>query len=317
MELDANRIDVNKLREAFARPERASAKKADEDAVRGAMPAVRGTVRVTSHAVLFGPYTFSSAKASVGLAPGEVNMTFTEAETCGLSVTGTLVFSRGEVRFAFHPAASQKRLEASIACLVGEDMRMTGVFDANAALRAQGKAEALLPSLEGRVELTAKDGRIYRYPLLAKIFSVLSVTEIFRAKAPELGGSGFPYHSITLKGDLRGGRLKLEQAFMDGPSLGLIAEGEVDVAGKKLDLVVLVAPFSTVDWIIRKIPLLGKVMGGTLVSIPVKVSGDLKDPDVVFLHPQAVGKRLVTIFENILKLPVEIISPILPKEKKK
>jgi hypothetical protein len=48
---------------------------------------------------------------------------------------------------------------------------------------------------------------------------------------------------------------------------------------------------------------------------PVRVSGDLADPDVVFLSPTAVGKRILRLFENIIKLPVDIISPILPKGK--
>jgi hypothetical protein len=45
------------------------------------------------------------------------------------------------------------------------------------------------------------------------------------------------------------------------------------------------------------------------------VSGDLSDPDVVFLSPTAVGGRVLKLLENVIKLPVTIISPILPKEK--
>jgi hypothetical protein len=82
-----------------------------------------------------------------------------------------------------------------------------------------------------------------------------------------------------------------------------------------MDIVVLVAPFSTINWIIRHIPLLGKIMSGTLISIPVRVSGDLANLDVVFLSPTAVGSRILLLLENIIKLPVYIISPILPKEK--
>ena len=153
--------------------------------------------------------------------------------------------------------------------------------------------------------------------MLAKIFSVLSVLEIFRGRLPELGGNGFPYHTMVIKGHLHQGKFLLEKAYIGGSSLDLIAEGEIDLAARKLDLVVLVAPFSTINWIIRHIPLVGKIMGGTLISVPTKVSGDLDNPDVTFLAPSAVGTRLLDLLENILKLPVEIISPILPKEKEK
>ena len=81
------------------------------------------------------------------------------------------------------------------------------------------------------------------------------------------------------------------------------------------DIVVLVAPFSTINWAIRHIPIIGKIMGGTLISIPVRVSGHLADPDVVFLSPTAVGSRVLNLLKNIVNVPVDIISPILPKEK--
>jgi hypothetical protein len=50
-----------------------------------------------------------------------------------------------------------------------------------------------------------------------------------------------------------------------------------------------VASFSTINWIIRHITLVGKIMGGALISIQVKVSGDLDNPDVTLLAPSAVG----------------------------
>jgi hypothetical protein len=120
---------------------------------------------------------------------------------------------------------------------------------------------------------------------------------------------------MALRGDIHKGVFTVEKAYIGGKSIDIIAEGEVDLGKQKVELVVLVAPFSTINWIIRHIPLVGKIMGGTLISIPVRVSGDLKDPDVVFLSPTAVGSRVLRLLENIIKLPVEIISPILPKDK--
>jgi hypothetical protein len=140
------------------------------------------------------------------------------------------------------------------------------------------------------------------------------VLEVFRGRTPELGGSGFPYHSMSVRGDIHKGKFTVERAYIGGQSLDIIAEGEIDLVKQKMDLVVLVAPFSTLNWVIRHTPIIGKIMGGTLISIPVRVSGELANPDVVFLSPTAVGTRILDIMENIIKLPVEIISPILPKE---
>jgi hypothetical protein len=312
MDLGADVIDVKMIRQAL---ERGNGDNKEQQVRPIAKSVISGAVRVQATSLLYDQYTFSPVRAVVTFEPGNVRMVFSEANTCGLSVPGTLVFGRHTISLDLKPAAAGQNLESAIKCLVGEEVRISGDFDLSAVARATGKGGTLLSSLEGTVDLTARDGKIYRYPLLAKVFSILSVTEIFRGKTPELGGSGFPYRSLIVKGELRRGKLLLDRAFIDGSSIDLIAEGEVDIARGKIDLVVLVAPFSTINWIVRHIPLVGKVMGGTLISIPVKVSGDLADPEVTFLAPSAVGSRLVELMKNILQLPVDIISPVLPREK--
>jgi len=73
---------------------------------------------------------------------------------------------------------------------------------------------------------------------------------------------------------------------------------------------VLVAPFSRLDELVRKLPILGYVMGGTLTSLPVGVSGDIRNPLVVPLGPVAITSELVGIFERTLKLPGKLIAPL-------
>ncbi len=314
MDLGADTIAVDTIQQALARTNK---KSAGQQPRPSRMPPLLGVVNAHAASLAFGRFIFSPARAVVSLSPHQVNLAFTEAKTCGLSLSGTLGFSGEDIHFDFKPQAAKQPLEPTMDCLAGQDIHVTGTFDLNADILAQGKSGALLPSLEGTIDFASKDGKIYRYPVLAKIFSVLSVLEIFRGKLPELGGNGFPYHTMVVKGRLHQGKFLLEKAYIGGSSLDLIAEGEIDLAARKLDLVVLVSPFSTINWIIRHIPLVGKIMGGTLISVPTKVAGDLDNPDVTFLAPSAVGTRLLDLLKNILKIPVEIISPILPKEKEK
>ncbi|HYA87030.1 MAG TPA: AsmA-like C-terminal domain-containing protein [Nitrospirota bacterium] len=281
------------------------------------LPPLLGTVRVNSSFLLFGRYNFTPVKAVVTLSPHKASMVFTEARTCGISIPGTLIFSGSEIIFDFKPIAAKQPLEPTLTCLPGITARETGTFDLRADIRSHGQSGTLVKSLEGQVDFTSNEGKLYHYPVLAKIFSVLSVLEIFRGKLPEVGGNGFPYHTMVIKGKLREGKFELEEAYIHGTSVDIIAQGQVDLAAQKMDLVVLVAPFSTINWIISHIPLVGSIMGGTLVSVPVKVSGDPSNPDVTYLAPSAVGTRLLNLLENILELPVKIVSPILPKEQEK
>jgi hypothetical protein len=81
-------------------------------------------------------------------------------------------------------------------------------------------------------------------------------------------------------------------------------------------MTVLVAPLKTVDSVITRIPLVGDILGGSLISIPVSVKGDLKKPDVTILPPAAVGEGLLGIMQRTLELPVQVIQPfILEKQK--
>jgi hypothetical protein len=312
MALTADGIEIQAIEQAL---EQAATKSTGQKARPFPLPPVRGDLTADSTYVKFGRFTFAPAHAVITVDPDSVNLEFTDTRTCDISIPGSLLISRESVSFTFMPTAQKETMGYTIACLTGMDIHITGEYDLSSNFHAQGTRQEILSSLEGRVDFKARDGKIYHYPLLQKIFSVLSVLELFRGRTPDLGGSGFPYHSMAVRGDIHNGIFALEKAYIGGKSLDIIAEGKIDLGKQKVDLVVLVAPFSTINWVIRHTPLLGKLMSGTLISIPVRVSGDLANPSVVFLSPTAVGSRILRLLENIIELPVEIISPILPNEK--
>jgi hypothetical protein len=82
------------------------------------------------------------------------------------------------------------------------------------------------------------------------------------------------------------------------------------LVNQRIDLVVAVAPLKTVDWIVRHIPIVGYILGGTLVSIPVKVQGDLYDPTISPLDPAEVGLGFLGIMERTLNFPIKFIKRI-------
>ena len=82
--------------------------------------------------------------------------------------------------------------------------------------------------------------------------------------------------------------------------------------GKKIDLKVLVSPFKTVDFIVRKIPIVRKILGGSLVSIPVGIKGDIENPNISYISPAAVGQKLLDFTKSTLKIPVKILELVIP-----
>ena len=55
------------------------------------------------------------------------------------------------------------------------------------------------------------------------------------------------------------------------------------------------APFRTVDTIVKNSPILGYVAGNDLATIPISLKWDPDHPDIGILPPEAVGERLVGI----------------------
>jgi len=138
------------------------------------------------------------------------------------------------------------------------------------------------------------------------------VTQIFLGKVPDLAHDGFAYNSLSIKGTLSDGELKIGEAVLDGSSMNIVAQGTVDVRTGKVEITALASPLKTIDTILRKIPVVRYILGGSLVSVAVKAEGDLDDPTVSILPPSAVVKGFLGVVERVLRLPVRIFEGGVP-----
>ena len=48
-----------------------------------------------------------------------------------------------------------------------------------------------------------------------------------------------------------------------------------------------------------------------VVGIPLSVTGDLRDPQVVPLGPAAIGDTLVNLMGAVVKTPVDLLDPFV------
>jgi hypothetical protein len=109
----------------------------------------------------------------------------------------------------------------------------------------------------------------------------------------------------------------MRRAVIRGEGLNLFALGELDLATLQADLTVLIAPLKTIDTMLGNIPLIGRAFGGkdtAIVTIPVGVKGNIKNPKVTLLPPEAVGEGIINLVTETLKIPFKILEPILPKD---
>jgi uncharacterized protein YhdP len=250
--------------------------------------------------------------ADIFLAQKEIDITISEAELCGISTPGTLKIKSRDIALDFKSDSSNQQLEATLACLFDTKRQLTGSFDFKGDLTARGKPEKLIKSLKGNLDLTAKDGRIYRYGLLAKVLAFLNITEVFKRNFPDFTKEGFAYDALTAQAIIKDGKLVIKKGFINSPSMEIACQGDYDLADQKVDLVFLIAPLKTVDFMVKKIPVINEILEGTLVSIPVKVTGEVNNPHIFYMSPTAVGSGMLEMMKRILQVPIKIIKPALP-----
>ena len=207
------------------------------------------------------------------------------------------------------PSAKDQNLESTLACLFNEQHIISGKYTLTGNIAAKGKEGDLAESAEGEVEIKAKDGRIFRFDTSSKLIALLGITEIYRGVLPDIVHEGCGYKSLTAKGKIKNGKLVLSDAVVDGPCLKMVFRGEIDLVGKKVDVVALVAPMRTVERVAGAAPIVGKLLDEAFVTVPVSINGDLADPVVVPLSPSAVGEELFGLMKRVFKLPFVIFSP--------
>ena len=278
---------------------------------------VQGGMNVELENFTYSGFTWRPVHADISFGKSETRIVIRKADLCGIQFPGIFKASGDSFELYFNAIATDQDLSTSISCLFDRQHLMAGRYNLEGEIMAKARPIEFPKSLNGHLQFNSAEGRIYRFGMLAKIFALLNVTEIYRGEVPDLKGEGFAYNTMTANGVFEDGKLIITDASIDSPSMGIAIEGDIDLIKNRVDLIVLVAPFKTVDRIVKIIPLVGNILGGNLISIPFRAIGDLEDPDVIPLSPTAVGSGLLGILERTLKLPITIIQPVLPGSKDK
>ena len=272
-----------------------------------------GRLRIYADSLIYRGIPVSPVDADIALSPGGIIATVNRASVCGISAPGTAEFSSGLIAMDFSPQSKGRELKPVISCITKQKSIITGSFDFRGSLKAKEKSERLLQSLNGKIDFAAKNGRVYKSATLAKIFSIVNITGIFQGSIPDLFREGFAYDSFNITGNVKNGKVLLKEILMDAPSMKIAGTGEIDLLKEQVDIRLLVAPLKTVDYVLGKIPFIKHITGPSLVSFPVRVHGDLGNPEVSTLPIPRVGTGLIDIMEKALTLPLKIFKQPVPE----
>ncbi|MBU0964792.1 MAG: AsmA-like C-terminal domain-containing protein [Proteobacteria bacterium] len=275
---------------------------------------ISGAIKVRADEYLFAETIKEGKTRNYKLTPlrGTIDFSNKESTTliledssfCGLGIDGTLAWQDEQSRKEFtlkNPAGSPPLFEEFLTCAGVKNTLISGPFSVNATLMDENGNLS-----SGKFLLQGKNGVLGKMDILSKIFKLINFTDLYQG----LFSSGFRYKLLEVHGHVVKNLLILDKAVIDGEGMDIMAQGNINLQTLDTDLTFFIVPFKTIDKIINMVPLVGRIIGGKkrhIVTYPVKVTGNLRDPELSVLSPTAIGKAAVDFIFDTLTLPLDLL----------
>ena len=275
-------------------------------------PEVEGTIRLKTDRFVFDRFNFSPLEATVSFSGSGIGADIDRGVACGITASGRVDMVGADIGIDLRLSATDAPLEPTAVCLTNQQNDVKGIYSLTARLAGRGNRGQLLRSLKGSFEFSARDGEFIRSPGIDATFDYLNSTGDFKVAFPDLDRETFPYRFIAVKGRIDGKMLVGDEINVASSQLNLSGQGKVDLELKQIDGKGLIAVLKPIDDVIARIPVISSMLGGTLVGIPVRVTGPLARPDVTYLSPSDVGVELLNIPLRILGVPLGAMGLFTP-----
>ena len=203
--------------------------------------------------------------------------------------------------------------------LMGEKHLVSGELSATATVQGHGRHPGgVLPTLNGKVELLIKQGRIQKGTVVPKIVMLLNLPMLLQGKI-DLTRDGMPFDKITGTFSVTNGVVSSKNFVMDSPVMKMSAAGTYDLPKDQLEVVYAVSPLGSYSQFLKSIPLVGKLFAGERKGIDTalfEVKGSAQDPKVTYLPLRSFATGLTglaqlafDVLKNTILLPKKLIAP--------
>ncbi len=229
--------------------------------------------------------------------------------TEGGTVKGTAVFYRAPespLLFEVSAGISGVHLKDALSRLGTKKDLLTGTLYGDMEIRCSRGKSPFTRCLNGSGNLKAERGRMWKFPVLSKIFSIVNIISI-----DELFKKGLPYRTLTGNVVIRDGVFSTDDLLFKSDSMKMSAVMDVDSTEAVIDATLGVHPFVTIDKIVTSIPLVGWIIGGdekSFVSLYYTIKGPLKKPAVAPAMVKNIQKGIINKLERLITSPIKIIK---------
>ena len=291
----------------------------DNSVLGRALPPLEGTVRLKADRFTLAGFSSSPFQAVASLSQNTVNVQIKHADVCGIATVGNVDVASGEIGLDVSFSVTGGQLESTSSCLSDNKQAIKGNYSLTGRLSGRGTPEKIAQTLRGDFDFSARDGEILQSPTvdtpLEAAFNYLNNTGDFSLVFPDLDKESFPFRLISSRGTVQGTSLVNDEVTLLSSLYTIAGTGRIDFEHKQIDARGLVSVLLPGDRIIRRIPVVGSFLAGSIVGIvgiPIRMTGSLEHPDVTYLSPADVGAELLRIPVRILGLPLEAIRLFTP-----
>ena len=173
--------------------------------------------------------------------------------------------------------------------------------------------EGFWPNATGAIHLQVKKGVLRKFSSLAKVFSLLNVSQLFAGKLPDMNNEGMPFTLLEGSIAIANGRAATNDLHILSESMNMSLVGSQSLIDGTLDYQMGVMPLRTVDKVISSIPVAGWVLAGekkALLTAHFKIEGPSESPTVTAVPISTVSDTVVGILKRTVGLPGKLIKDI-------
>ena len=262
----------------------------------------------------FGKVTFSKLNASAQQEKGTI---YLQSMTAGLF--GGQLTAKGRIapggeqgdRYDLHLDISRADAEKLFAAL-DISKEATGTLSLQGDLTAHGNTLLdIKKSALGNVRLNMVNGALRKFNTLAKVFSILNVSQLLKFKLPDLSSYGIPYSSIKGSFSIKDGIMATQDLFITSSAINISIVGNANIVKEELNVTLGAQPLQTVDKIINRIPIVGWLLTGKdkdLLTAYFEAKGKWSNPQVTAIPVKSMGRGILNIFIRAFQLPVKLFT---------
>jgi uncharacterized protein YhdP len=181
---------------------------------------------------------------------------------------------------------------------------LSGRLNARGDLWANSNTD-FFNTMAGTVSIEVTDGVLHKFALLSRVLGFLDLKTWLTATMPDPRVNGVPFQTLTADFKGREGDFYSDDLLLRGPVVNISAFGHIRLGNDNVDMVVGMAPFKTVNWLVAKVPLIGEGLSSHhFVAAYFHVKGPLNNPRVV---PKPITS-VEYFLTNVLKAPINVIK---------